>query len=229
MNIHTITSKAGKAHVIVHDETERFQSIWAKGEFFEYQVLEHIRDCYSNSGGTFIDAGSQLGNHALFFAKFCNIDRVIAIEPVEFMCRWQRQIYALNDVADRIHVHNCALSNKGGRGKMERFGPNLGQFHLMPGNEVRVETLDSIVDREHADDVNIVKLDVEQHELRVLQGAARLLSEQKPALFIEIWDREKYPDDYSTVTQFLAGFGYEQVGSMFEIGKVYEFAVREQA
>lgn len=224
MNIHTITSKAGNARVIVQDETEKFQSIWARGEFFEYQLLEHIRERYS--GGTFIDAGSQLGNHSLYFAKFCNPRQVIAIEPVDFLYQWQQQIYALNGVTDRIHVYNCALGSRGGRGEMERFGPNLGQFRLVPGNEVRVETLDSIVDRERADDVKVVKLDVERDELRALQGAIRLLSEQKPALFVEIWDREEYPDDYPAIAQFLAGFGYEQAGPMFEIGKIYEFVAK---
>ena len=217
MHTHTIISRAGSATVITEEPIEHLQQTWQRGEFFETRMLEYVYWHYK--GGVFVDVGAALGNHSLFFAKFCAPKLVIAIEPVAASCERQRQIYALNDVERRVRIHNCAVSDKAGKGAMERFGSNLGQFRLKPGTDVFVETLDSIVAKEHAKPVRLVKIDVEGHELRVLKGAARLLDEQKPALFVEIRSRQRL----ASVTQFLAGFGYRQVGSVFQDATAFEF------
>jgi len=219
MQTHTITSRAGSATVVTEEPIEHLQQTWQRGEFFETRMLEYIYWHYK--GGVFVDVGAALGNHSLFFAKFCASKLVIAIEPVTTSCERQRQIYALNNVDRIVHIHNCAVSDRAGKGAMERFGGNLGQFKLVPGTDVFVETLDSIVAKEHAKPVNVVKVDVEGHELHVLKGAARLLDEQKPALFVEIRSRQRH----AAVTQFLSGFGYRQVGSVFQDATAFEFAV----
>jgi len=213
----TVTSHAGSAEVIVEDPQQHMQHSWAAGEFYEPQMLEYIREHYQ--GGVFVDVGACQGNHSLFFAKFCAPKLVIAIEPVADNVAYQRRHYALNDVERLVRVYNCAVSDRGGRGAMERFGSSWGQFRLTPGTDVFVETLDSIVAKEKARPVKVVKIDVEGHELRVLKGAARLLDEQKPALFIEIRGKGRH----AAVTQFLAGFGYRQVGDVFQDATAFEF------
>jgi len=217
MHTHTITSRAGSATVVTEEPVEHLQATWQRGEFFETRMLEYIYWHYK--GGVFVDVGAALGNHSLFFAKFCAPKFVIAVEPVPESCLRQAQVYALNRVDKLVHVYNCAVSDKGGKGAMERFGGNLGQFRLVPGKSVVVETLDSIVAKEHAKPVRLVKIDVEGHELHVLKGAARLLDEQRPALFVEIRNRQRH----AQVTQFLSGFGYRQVGSVFQDATAFEF------
>ena len=217
MQTHTIISRAGSATVITEEPIEHLQQCWQRGEFFEQRMLEYIYWHYKS--GVFVDVGAALGNHSLFFAKFCAVKFVIAVEPVPSSCLRQAEIYGLNRVGNLVHVYNCAVSDKGGRGAMERFGSNLGQFRLIPGNDVVIETLDSIVAKERAKPVRLVKIDVEGHELRVLKGAARLLDEQRPALFIEIRSRQRH----AQVTQYLSGFGYKQVGSVFQDATAFEF------
>jgi len=144
----TITSRAGNAEVIVEDPQQHMQHSWAAGEFFEQRMLEYIYWHYK--GGVFVDLGACQGNHALFFAKFCAPSLVIAIEPVVDNVAYQRRVYALNGVDRIVHIHNCAVSDKAGKGTMERFGSSRGQFKLTPGTDVFVETLVSIVAKEHA-------------------------------------------------------------------------------
>jgi len=218
-DIHPLISRAGNAQAIVHESREHMQAAWVRGEFFEQRMLEYIYWHYV--GGVFVDVGAALGNHSLFFASFCAPKYVIAIEPRAESCKRQRALYQLNGVERRVHVHNCAVSDKPSIMGLEHFGPNLGQFRLVPGEDVKVETLDIIMAMEQARPVRVVKIDVEGHELHVLRGAEMLLSQQRPALFIEIRSRQRYAD----VTKYLARFGYCQVGSVFMDATVFEFTV----
>ncbi|NIS52913.1 MAG: FkbM family methyltransferase, partial [Phycisphaerae bacterium] len=91
-------------------------------------------------GGVFVDVGSAIGNHSLFFAKFCAPQHVISVEPVKANVERQRELYQLNDVT--VRVYQCALSDKPGTGMMEPFASrNLGQWKLnKQGDEVQVMT-----------------------------------------------------------------------------------------
>ena len=82
MNIVTLYSRAGEAQVEVRDPGEHMQNAWAKGRFFEQELLEYVYWHYGGYGGTWIDVGSALGNHTLFFAAFCKPAAVLSIEPV---------------------------------------------------------------------------------------------------------------------------------------------------
>lgn len=217
MQVHTLTAPAGTATVVTDLPIEHLQAAWVAGCFFEADLLEYIYSHYR--GGTFIDVGAALGNHALYFALFCDVRRVIAIEPVRDSCAHQHKVYALNGVQDTVRVYPCAVSNVPRYGAMERFGSNRGQYRLVRGDDVTVETLDNIVAEERADDVTLVKVDVEGHELRVLKGARQLLERQHPALFIEIRTRRRH----AQVTEFLSGYGYRQVGDVHAGATVFEF------
>ena len=215
-----ITSRAGDAIVTLQEPIEHLQEFWERGQFFEQRLLEYIYWHYK--GGTFVDVGSAIGNHSLFFALFCDPQCVVSIEPVLSSVERQREIYGLNHVAGKVHTHNVALSDVPGTGKMIPFANhNLGQFQLVPGDEVPVEILDRIVALEQPKRVTLVKIDVEGHELRVLMGAAGTLTRYRPALFIEIRSKSSY----AGVTAFLEPFGYRQVGSVFQDATVFEFTV----
>ena len=47
--------------------------------FFEIDLLEHIYLSVPRSG-VFLDVGANIGNHSVYFAKFC-ADHVLAVEP----------------------------------------------------------------------------------------------------------------------------------------------------
>jgi len=215
--IHTVRSAAGTAEVIIKLPIEHLQSFWQNGEFFEQVMLEHIYTRYR--GGTFIDIGSAIGNHTLFFAKFCNPSRVISIEPVKAQVEHQMEILALNNVQDKVQILNVALSETPGIGAMEHFAGSLGQFRLLRGEgDIKVDTLDNVVKELGLSDITLIKIDVEQHEMPLLRGAVETLTKESPGLFIEIVAQSVTPFD-----KFLSQFGYKRVSERFPRANAYEF------
>ena len=220
-SIHTLTSIAGIADVIIHPPIEHLQSFWQGGKFFESVMLEHIWQRYS--GGVFIDVGSAIGNHTLFFAKFCSPSQVISIEPMPFQIEHQREILALNSVADKVRILNVALSDKRGRCDMEHFAGSLGQYRVkdkIVGTEgdTIVTTLDDVVSDMHLSDITLIKIDVEHHEMPVLKGAVNTLTNYSPALFIEIVGQPMHP-----IETFLSQFGYTRISDRFPRANAFEF------
>src|SRR5918995_5379640 len=55
------------------------QELRANDTFFEIDLLEHIQMAGPH-GGIYLDVGANIGNHAVYFGKFC-ADHVVALEP----------------------------------------------------------------------------------------------------------------------------------------------------
>lgn len=176
---------------------------WRNGRFYEQKMLEHIYRNYQ--GGTFIDAGSALGNHTLFFAKFCKC-KVLSVEPVLPSLRKQLELIKLNDLEWDVLMVNAAVSDYNGFGRMVKFGEGVGLWKLEDGNEVEVKTIDSLVEQFDLTDIKVLKLDVEWSELKALKGATNLLKKQHPVIFAEL-NESVY---VSSVTDYLRGFGYKR-------------------
>jgi len=219
----TIASRAGSAQVVVKDPQEIIQGrAWMKGRFWEDRMLEYIYWHYKSR--VFVDIGSAHGNHTLFFAKFCEPSRVISVEPVRTSMEHQFENLRLNGVQSKVIPHCCALSDAPGRGAMipreQHVSLVLGSHTLKQGDEVKVTTLDILMgDISH---VNLVKIDVEGHELEVLKGGEEFIARQRPALFLEVLSR----GHHRRVTEWLAQFGYSQVGSAFQDARTVEFTVQ---
>jgi FkbM family methyltransferase len=245
-NIVTLKSEAGTARAIVKDATEHLQKWWIGGNFYEASMLEYIRRHYH--GGTFIDCGSSIGNHTLFFAAFC-ADRVLSVEPVASSFVHQREVLALNGLGDKVTMVHTALSDYAGVGRMEHFAPenhnNVGMWRLdstalgtpidtaircakllempfaPPGDtdDIPVLPLDALANDLNLVDVKLVKIDVEYSELAVLRGAMHLLETYTPALFVEATD-----ETHADVVALLEPLGYVQ-RARFNRSPTYEFIV----
>jgi hypothetical protein len=63
-----------------HDSADKIAYvIRTQKTFWEIDQLEYIA-MVGPSGGIYLDVGSNIGNHAVFFGRFC-ADHVVAIEP----------------------------------------------------------------------------------------------------------------------------------------------------
>jgi hypothetical protein len=58
------------------------------------------------------------------------------------------------------------------------------------------------------DDVTFVKIDVEGHELKVLEGAVGVFKQSHPIFLIEAEERHR-PDAVRSIVQFFSGHDYE--------------------
>jgi FkbM family methyltransferase len=88
----------------------------------------------------------------------------------------------------RVNLQQCALSERSGLSILHVMGPGAGTNSLhapleRPSNttteDVATTTLEEYADRAGLDDIALVKIDTEGHDLAVLRGAGRLLAEQR--------------------------------------------------
>ena len=147
-------------------------------------------------GMTFVDIGANEGLYTLFVASRVGPSgRVVAVEPSSR----ERNLLEANLARNRLHdvtVVPHALADAAGSAELkiasgEHGGHNtLGQFiyesdALAARENVTVETLDGLVTRLGLDRADVIKIDVEGAELKLLQGGRGLLSQRHPVLLIE--------------------------------------------
>lgn len=138
-------------------------------------------------GTTFIDVGAHIGSVT---AQVRKLDRSIKVQAVEAM---PEKAAKLRRTYPKVTVHACALGEQAGEVSFF-INPMASGFSSLsadqPGfersrlREVRVEmkTLDDIVS---AQDVDMIKIDVEGAELGVIRGARRVLRECRPTVMFE--------------------------------------------
>jgi FkbM family methyltransferase len=156
-----------------------------------------------------IDAGANNGVYAYFLARAGL--RVEAFEPVP-SCQ---TVIAAMPVSN-VTLHRVALSDTAGRRELvvplQGGGAETQLAHLGVRDSesvgerwtVDVTTLDSY----HFDDVSIIKIDVEGHELAVLRGARETLRHARPVLYVEIEARHAGIEQMSETFEFLRRAGY---------------------
>jgi FkbM family methyltransferase len=218
MEIREIGWKHGTATVIVSDPSQHLQKNWLRGQFYERQMLRYIAETYGGGRKTFMDIGSSVGNHALFFGLFCTKGYVISVEPVLEALKLQQKILALNGLGKRMQLKQYALSNRIGRGRMEKFGPSgySGMQRLIEGDEVGVTTLDALVGKRK---ISLIKIDVEYHEVHVIRGGLKTIERCRPVLFVECVDET----NFVSVNQMLVHELDYRVGRRFNPSATYEF------
>lgn len=159
---------------------------------------------------TTVDVGANLGLYTRALAGLSK--RVHAFEPSPAMADLLRRTSARNVV-----VHESALSDFDGGATLHipRAGERLshGLASLERSAVATQEVLTAAVERQRLDsvveeDVAFVKVDVEGHELKVLQGAAGLIERSRPIFLVEAENRHR-PDATASVFAFFRALRYE--------------------
>lgn len=201
-----------------HAHDHVFAEIRSGATFYELDLLEHL-DATAKRGGVYVDVGANIGNHAIYFARYL-ADHVIAVEANADVVAVLERNLGLNTTGNWT-VIACGAGASDGRGRVvldEGHQCNVGAARLdltvAPGDgDIAVRRLDSILGELRGQlagqRVSFVKIDVEGMELAVLLGARQLLNADHPELSVELADRR---DDHE-VMKLLIGLGYEDVGS----------------
>lgn len=147
-------------------------------------------------GVTFIDVGANEGLYTLFAARRVGASgRVIAVEPSSRERALLEANLARNQMRN-VTVVPHALADAAGTAELkiagkEHGGHNtLGQFIYesdveIAREQVLVETLDALAARLGLERIDVVKVDVEGAELKLLSGGRSVLSQQRPIVLIE--------------------------------------------
>jgi FkbM family methyltransferase len=166
---------------------------WMRGER-EIRIVKQL----TRFGADSIDVGAASGLYTYHLSRISR--RVFAYEPNFEWVPWLRRAVPAN-----VSVHGVALSNKSGTATLSiPFFPALRVTHhglhrcaeaasvqkAFQGVKCdRIQVITRRLDEFDLDNIGFIKIDVEGHELAVLEGAERTLERWRPVLLIEI-DRQ---------------------------------------
>jgi FkbM family methyltransferase len=147
-------------------------------------------------GMVFVDAGANDGLYSLFAARRVGESgQVWAFEPSDREFQRLCQNLQLNQL-HQVRPFRVALSNSDGTAELRIAGPEhaghntLGDFTypvpLLRKESVKTRKLDSLVHEIGLHRIDVLKLDVEGCEMRVLSGALDVLRNMRPVVLFEL-------------------------------------------
>ena len=173
----------------------------------------------TNPRGIILDVGSNMGTWSLPLARLyadCNIH---AFECQSLLFNCFVQTLGLNKI-ENVTPHLCAVSDVDGVIEYPsinyEWGSNFGAFELEPVknsdfNGVRlpdqVTKVDSrTIDSFNFENVNLIKIDTEGMEYKVIKGALKTLQRCKSVVLFE-----NHKTDYAGVLALLGQNGYHEI------------------
>ncbi len=181
---------------------------YSKKIWWELELLPIFKKYYIPRTNV-IDIGANVGSHTLLMTEFISKDSLIfSFEPV-YGDIVQRNIID-NGFEDKICLFTQGLGKKNETieiNVMDRMKPNnFGTVSIVKKidtailkKKIGVITLDSI----GLQNISLIKLDVEGMERDVLEGGRKTISENLPAIVIEIWPEEMGNFVNSDIGKFL--------------------------
>lgn len=169
----------------------------------------------------FFDIGANWGLYAVLAARALPNLAIDCFEPVAATRRRLDRNLALNDLTDRVTVHQVACSDSAGEAEIAVSPDSLcisslsasaeetEARHLAPAETVRLARFDDLFAL--GGERLLFKVDVEGHEVAALTGMARTLREN--ACFLQVETRAR---NRSTVEALMAEAGYRLTGEIKE-------------
>ena len=202
-------------------------TIYLRGAF-EPDTLAAI-EALVRPGDTALDIGANIGAHTLHLARLVGEKgRVIAFEPTDFaIAKLRANLRANPQLEPRVVLHQGFLVADASTTAVPAIASSwpvdgtVPDDALMASRSMAVSgatamTLDAVMANASRPTVQVIKMDVDGHELEVLEGARGLLSEQTPIIVMELAPYVfNPPEEFDAMVELLTGLGYvfEPLGS----------------
>lgn len=175
-------------------------------------------------GDVVFDIGANVGAHTLSMAQAVGAQgKVYAFEPADFAFAKLRRNLALNpDLQARTFLQQTLLAGDSSAAPEREIYASWplegdGSVHpkhrgkLVSAEHAKVQTLDEFVERESIQRLNLIKMDVDGHELPVLQGAQETLRRFRPTLVMEMspYIHAEFHHPFADFVDLLRSAGYE--------------------
>jgi FkbM family methyltransferase len=168
-----------------------------------------------------LDIGANIGYHTLVMA-YCvgTSGEVHGFEPHPVVARLLRATIAVNGLADRVKLHEVALTDHDGEVTLLALPDHLGGGHVSPmGHEeaygtgkiafkVPARRLDDMFGSD-AKPISLIKMDIEGGEAWALRGGAALLQRSPDVRVIMEWSPQMLSPrtDIAALVDWLEGLG----------------------
>jgi FkbM family methyltransferase len=168
-------------------------------------------------GGTFLDIGANAGNFTLLAAAAVGPSGFVhAIEASPLNAQRLRADLEANGLTNRVALYEVGVADAIGTMRLQ-FAPGPsphGMRYLDPGaaiggEVVSITTVDELLPDLHAD---VVKVDVEGADLRVLRGMSKVLAAHPPKLLIVEVEEcllQRFGDSTAELVAFMRQKGYQ--------------------
>ena len=192
---HTFYKKA--TYRIVNRKGINYQldlSEWVDWNIYFHNEVEPREKLFSliKEGMIVIDIGANMGEVSLNIAnRVRETGKVYSFEPSSTNYKKCFQNILLNEkLKNSIDLNFCALGDKSTSAFLKIADKNnLGMNSISDsGEKIEIRKLDDIVAEKNISKIDLIKLDVEGYELKVLKGAEQCIKKFHPALFIELDD-----------------------------------------
>ena len=177
-------------------------------------------DDYLEAGDTFYDVGANIGVYSLYAAQKGN--SVVAIEPESSSYAVLNRNIHLNGYSKTIYALNLAVYNQEVLSKLNignyQPGKSGHSFHDKLDSSLHLPTrkheqavigmpLDTLVNRYAMDFPNVIKIDVDGNESKIIEGMKTILKDRRlKSIAIEI---DKSIDSHKEISKTLAAVGFK--------------------
>lgn len=166
--------------------------------------------------GTVLDIGANIGVMTVALAKKLPHTNIFSFEPLPANIGTLERVIRYFSLTN-VQVFPLALGEKNATVKMRmpviRYSKMNGLSHISGTDDkgtdshifsVPMQRLDDIAAVREAGKITAFKIDVENYEYHVLQGAAQIIAKHQPLIYCELWNDQRRSDCIS----FLEKLGY---------------------
>jgi len=172
-------------------------SLFLFGNFQSYVIQNKY--CSLEKDAVVFDVGANVGSMALRFAQGASEGQVYAFEPTDYAFKKLQRNLSLNPIlAERISPVQQFLSDQTkpdpqiqayASWKVDGSAKNSHPLHggtIKPADSVPAITLDQFYVRNHIQRLDLIKIDTDGHEYKVLKGARETIKKYLPFVIFEI-------------------------------------------
>lgn len=181
--------------IYTHDKGEYISDVIEQtGWYYEPKTIDYIKnlnlkDC------NILDIGANIGNHSHAMQKFTNNCQIWSFEP------YQKNFDILKKNAR--FPYNNFVTNKNDEKKYS-IAPVWGYANLgyITSTKDGEKVQSTFIDYYGFDNIGLIKIDIEGHELEALKGAFNTIEKSKPCIIAEHHTNEEHLQVMDYLKQF---------------------------
>lgn len=182
-------------------------SIVSGNDYWDKYALKLI-DKYLPQNATILDIGANVGSHTIYWALERFANKIYSFEPFKQTFDILSKNIELNNLKSKVVLSDKGLSNQICKAKVKTFTPfnvggtsfakdKKGDFEFVPLDILKIP-----------EKIDLIKIDVEGHEIETLEGAKETIYKSKPVIVIESFNKKEKVDE------ILFSMGYELVDTI---------------
>lgn len=181
--------------------------------YWENNLIKYTQK-YLKDDSIILDIGANIGTWSIPLA--IENRKIYSFEPFDSSFYALCGNIFLNNKENHIYPRHCALTDDVSKNTTMMLPElvNIGGCKLIETttqkkNRYSLQTLDSF----HFDKIDLIKMDVEGHELNVLKGAINTINKCKPVIMFECWANDSthwknIPNTGIELMEYIRSIGY---------------------